>query len=109
MKNHRTQLRKVLGLFDLTLLLVVAVVNLNIIPSVAVAGPHAVSLWGLALVLFFLPLALAVGRLSNQFPQEGGIYVWSKIAFGEFHGFLSGWCYWTNNLFLRSLAPHKPD
>lgn len=25
-------------------------------------------------------------------------YIWTKKAFGEFHGFLSGWCYWTNNL-----------
>ena len=104
MKNDRTELRRVFGLFDLTLLLVVAVVNVNLVPTVAGGGTHAMSLWGLTLVLFFLPLALAVVKLSNQFPQEGGIYIWSKIAFGEFHGFLSGWCYWTNNLFYVPLV-----
>ena len=27
------------------------------------------------------------------------MYLWTKREMGEFHGFLSGWCYWTNNLF----------
>jgi amino acid transporter len=24
--------------------------------------------------------------------------LWAKEVFGDFHGFLSGWCYWTNNM-----------
>ncbi|MEQ1353010.1 MAG: APC family permease, partial [Candidatus Acidiferrum sp.] len=32
------------------------------------------------------------------FPGEGGVYLWAKEVFGDFHGFLSGWCYWTNNM-----------
>ncbi|MBI5200583.1 MAG: APC family permease, partial [Elusimicrobia bacterium] len=31
-------------------------------------------------------------------PGEGGVYLWAKQVFGDFHGFLSGWCYWTNNM-----------
>ena len=26
------------------------------------------------------------------------MYLWAKEVFGDFHGFLSGWCYWTNNM-----------
>jgi len=26
------------------------------------------------------------------------VYLWAKEVFGDFHGFLSGWCYWTNNM-----------
>src|SRR6202007_2210567 len=26
------------------------------------------------------------------------VYLWAKEEFGDFHGFLSGWCYWTNNM-----------
>lgn len=99
MSKKRSELIKVLGLFDLTLLLVVAVVNLNLVPVIAAAGVSVASLWVLAFFFFFLPQAIAVIELSSQFPQEGGIYLWSKIPFGELHGFLSGWCYWTNNLF----------
>ena len=42
---------------------------------------------------------MVITELSSRYPQEGGIYVWTKKAFGDFHGFLCGWCYWLNNLF----------
>ena len=34
----------------------------------------------------------------SAIPGEGGVYLWAKEVFGDFHGFLSGWCYWTNNM-----------
>jgi amino acid transporter len=37
-------------------------------------------------------------ELSARYPQEGGMYVWNKRAFGEFSGFMTGWTYWTSNL-----------
>ncbi|MBP1655019.1 MAG: amino acid/polyamine/organocation transporter, superfamily [Bacteroidetes bacterium] len=73
--------------------------NLNSIPVVGSIGPAALVFWVLGFLFFFLPQSVAVIELSSRFPQEGGIYVWSKRAFGDFHGFLSGWCYWTNNIF----------
>ena len=53
----------------------------------------------LAAGLFFVPLALSVAALSKRFPEEGGIYVWTRRGFGDWHGFLCGWCYWLSNLF----------
>jgi amino acid transporter len=50
-------------------------------------------------VFFFVPSALAVAALSRRFPEEGGIYVWTRRGFGDWHGFLCGWCYWLSNLF----------
>ena len=41
---------------------------------------------------------LSVVELSSRYPQEGGLYVWSKVAFGEFSGFMAAWTYWTSNL-----------
>ncbi len=92
-------LRRVLGQWDLTLLFVVAVANLNIVPVVAAGGGVTIWLWLLALLLFFWPQGIAVIELSHRYPGEGGIYLWSKELFGDFHGFVSGWCYWTNNVF----------
>lgn len=40
-----------------------------------------------------------MASLARRFPQEGGIYVWTRDAFGDWHGFLCGWCYWVSNLF----------
>ncbi|MFY9527572.1 MAG: APC family permease [Candidatus Acidiferrales bacterium] len=90
---------RALGQWDLVLLFVVAVANLNIVPVVAAGGAVTIWLWLLALLLFFWPQGIAVIELSNRYPNEGGVYLWTKEIFGNFHGFLSGWCYWTNNVF----------
>ena len=90
---------RTLGRWDLVLLKVVAIVNINNVPPVAVFGWTSLVLWVLAAVTFFVPEAIAVLTLSRRYPGEGGIYLWTRREFGDVHGFLSGWCYWTNNLF----------
>jgi amino acid transporter len=55
-------------------------------------------MWLIAAVFFFIPQGLAVIELSSRFPKEGGVYLWTKRALGEGHGFLCGWCYWVNNV-----------
>jgi glutamate:GABA antiporter len=77
---------------------VVAVFNLNVVPSIAANGGVTVWLWLIALLLFFWPQGIAVIELAHRYPGEGGVYLWAKEIFGDFHGFLSGWCYWTNNM-----------
>jgi amino acid transporter len=80
------------------LLFVVAVFNLNVVPSIAANGGVTVWLWIISLLLFFWPQGIAVIELAQRYPGEGGVYLWAKEVFGDFHGFLSGWCYWTNNM-----------
>jgi amino acid transporter len=99
MATHPPGLKRVLSRLDLVLLFVVAITNLNVVPVVAANGPFTLWLWLLALALFFWPQGVAVIELARRHPDEGGVYVWTKAAFGDFHGFLSGWCYWTNNVF----------
>jgi glutamate:GABA antiporter len=97
-QQHAPDLRRVLGRWDLVLLFVVAVFNLNVVPSIAANGGVTVWLWLVSLVLFFWPQGIAVIELAHRYPGEGGVYLWAKEVFGDFHGFLSGWCYWTNNM-----------
>jgi len=89
---------RALGRRDLVLLFVVAVFNLNVVPSIAANGGVTVWLWVISLLLFFWPQGIAVIELAHRYPGEGGVYLWAKEVFGDFHGFLSGWCYWTNNM-----------
>ncbi len=96
--TSQPHLKRVLGRWDLVLLFVVAVFNLNVVPSIAANGGVTVWLWLIALLLFFWPQGIAVLELAHRFPGEGGVYLWAKEVFGDFHGFLSGWCYWTNNM-----------
>ena len=91
-------LPRAMGLRDLVLFNVVAVLSLRWLATAAAAGPPSLTFWVLAALLFFLPQGLAVSDLSARFPQEGGIYHWTKRTFGEGHGFLCGWCYWVNNI-----------
>ena len=97
-ENAQPHLKRVLGRRDLVLLFVVAVFNLNVLPSVAANGGVTIWLWLISLALFFWPQGIAVIELAHRYPGEGGVYLWAKEVFGDFHGFLSGWCYWTNNM-----------
>ena len=97
-------LRRDLGLWDLVLLNVVAITGLRWwLTSAGGYGYAALPLWILAFLCFFVPSGLAVIDLTTRYPEEGGIYVWTKRAFGDDHGFIAGWCLWTNNL---SYFPH---
>jgi amino acid transporter len=97
-EREQTDLTRVLGLRDMVLFNLVAVVSLRWVATAAAAGPSSITLWILAALLFFIPQGLVVTDMSARFPEEGGIYFWTKRAFGDGHGFLCGWCYWVNNI-----------
>ena len=92
-------LKRVLGLWDIVAMSVVAVVGLRWIARSARVGAPSLTLWVLAWLLFCVPLVLAVIELSSRHPEQGGIYAWARRAFGPVHGFICGWCVWVNNLF----------
>jgi glutamate:GABA antiporter len=92
------QLRRTLGLIDVFLFFVVAGSNLQWVATAAAAGPSSIPVWLIGCFAMFAPLAIAVVFLSSRLPDEGGMYVWSKRAFGPFAGFITGWTYWASNL-----------
>jgi glutamate:GABA antiporter len=92
------RLRRVMGFRDLLLFYLVTGFTVRWISTAAAAGPSSIVIWLLACMAFYLPLMFTVLELSSRYPNEGGCYVWSKRAFGEFAGFLTGWTYWTCNL-----------
>src|SRR5437764_396091 len=95
----KSQLRREMGLWDVLLFNIAAVLGPRWIAAAAHNGTSSISLWVLAAVLFFLPTALIIVELSTRYPSEGGLYVWSKEAFGDFHGFVAGWSYWVYTFF----------
>src|SRR5438094_10119851 len=92
------QLRRVLGFRDLLLFYIVTSFSLRWVATAAGAGPSALVIWVIAALGLFVPLVFAVLELSSRYPEEGGVYVWSKQAFGPFAAFLTGWTYWGSNL-----------
>src|SRR3954471_13019128 len=94
MSTESHDLKRALGVRDLVLFNLVAVVGLRWLATAAKAGPSALVLWILAALFFFVPQGLVVTELSSRFPQEGGIYQWTKRALGEKHGYLWGCASW---------------
>jgi hypothetical protein len=97
--DPKSQLRRVMGFWDVLLFNIGAVLGPRWIAAAAHNGTSSISLWVLAALFFFLPTTFVIVELSTRFPEEGGLYVWSKEAFGDFHGFIAGWTYWVYTFF----------
>lgn len=93
-----TGLRRALGFRDLVLFYIVTGFSMRWVATAAAAGPSALVIWVIAALGLFVPLVFTVLELSSRYPDEGGIYVWSKRAFGPFAAFMTGWTYWGSNL-----------
>jgi amino acid transporter len=91
-------LKRAMGLQDLVMFYLVTALSLRWIATAAAAGPSSIVIWIAGCLAYFVPLTLCVLELSSRYPEEGGMYLWSKKAFGEFAGFMTGWMYWTANL-----------
>ncbi len=97
--ESKVQLRRTMGFWDVLLFNIATVLGPRWIAAAGHNGTSSISLWVLAAVFFFVPGALVINELSSRFPEEGGLYVWSREAFGPFHGFVAGWTYWIYTFF----------
>jgi amino acid transporter len=88
-----------MGFWDVLLFNIATVLGPRWVAAAGHNGTSSISLWVLAAVFFFVPGALVINELSSRFPEEGGLYVWAKEAFGDFHGFVAGWTYWIYTVF----------
>jgi len=94
----RPALRRELRLWHVVFFNLSSVLGIRWLAAAAHVGPGSLTLWLLASLTFFLPSALVVSSLAARFPEEGGLYVWTKNAFGDWHGFLCSWLYFMSNV-----------
>jgi len=94
----KLHLRKALRFRDLAAFYVATVLSVRWTATAAAAGPGSLVVWIISVFGFFVPLAASVMELSSRYPREGGIYIWTQEAFGDFTGFLTAWLYWLQNL-----------
>uniref|UniRef100_Q01N99 Amino acid permease-associated region n=1 Tax=Solibacter usitatus (strain Ellin6076) TaxID=234267 RepID=Q01N99_SOLUE len=99
MADTGPELKRELGLRDVTLFAIACIVGTRWIPAAAHAGPGSVTLWLLAALMFMVPLAIAVAALSVKYPGTGGFYLWTRNDFGRWHGFLAFVVYWISIAF----------
>jgi amino acid transporter len=89
-----SELKRELGLRDVTLFTISCIVGTRWIAAAAHAGPGSIALFGAGALFFVVPLAIAVGGLAVRHPEAGGLYLWTRADYGSWHGFLAFWAYW---------------
>lgn len=90
--------KKVLSVFSLVMINVIAVDSLRTLPISAKLGLPLVSYYVIAALAFFIPVALVAAELATAYPNTGGIYVWVREAFGKRAGFITIWLQWIYNV-----------
>lgn len=93
-----SQSKKVLSVFSLVMINVIAVDSLRTLPLTAKLGLHLVAFYLAAAFVFFIPVALVAAELSTAYPNTGGIYVWVREAFGRRIAFVTIWLQWIYNI-----------
>lgn len=88
--------KRVLGLFDITLFTVCAILVVDTLAASAAIGTSSLTWWVITLVLFFIPYGLITAELGAAYPAEGGIQNWIRRAYGDRWAARSTWCYWVN-------------
>lgn len=85
-----------LGLWSATALVVGNMIGSGVFLLPATLAPYgAASLLGWTVsTLGALLLALAFANLGRRYPVSGGPYVYARLAFGDFAGFVMAWSYW---------------
>ena len=92
--DQKTGLRRELSRWDTVLFLISAMVVVDTVGAIAIGGGQALTWLLIMFVLFFVPSALITAELGAAIPEEGGVYVWVRRAFGRFAGGLTSLMYW---------------
>ena len=94
---ERQKLQKHFGRFDILFFLVCTIVGVDTVATVAQGGGEAFTWMMIFAVVFFVPQALLFAELGTAFPQEGGPYYWTRLAFGHLAAAVNNFLYWITN------------
>jgi amino acid transporter len=95
--REKSKLQKHFKRFDVLFFLVCTLVGVDTLGAVAANGPQGFT-WLIFLGLFFfIPYGLLIAELGSSFPEEGGPYVWTRLAFGRLPAAINSVIYWVSN------------
>src|SRR6202046_3531039 len=95
--TERAKLQRHFGRFDILFFLICPIVGVDTIATVAEGGGQAFTWMMVFALVFFVPQALLFAELGTAFPQEGGPYLWTRLAFGHLVGAINNFMYWVTN------------
>ena len=95
--TESAKLQRHFGRFDILFFLICTIVGVDTIATVAEGGGQAFTWMMVFALVFFVPQALLFAELGTAFPQEGGPYLWTRLAFGHLAGAVNNFLYWITN------------
>jgi glutamate:GABA antiporter len=95
--EERKKFRRSVGRMDTAFLMLAAIIVLDTLGAVSSYGAQSFT-WLIVMIIFFLvPYGLITAELGSAFPEEGGPYVWVKLAFGRAAAGVVSLMYWVDN------------
>jgi basic amino acid/polyamine antiporter, APA family len=95
--SDKAELKKSLGFGSIIALTITSMVGSGMFLGTAIgakySGNGVLIAWGI-LILLSTYIAMCFGELIALFPKAGGVYEFSKQAYGNFFSFLVGWLTW---------------
>lgn len=98
MSNEQTNNRKVLSVMSLVMITAGSVDSIRNLPATALFGSTLIFFFLLGALFFLIPSALVSAELASSWPEQGGVYIWVREAFGKQFGFLAIWYQWIENV-----------
>ena len=95
--EEKAKLQKHFGRFDMLFFLLCTLVGLDTLGAVASNGAQGFTWLIFLAIFFFVPYALLTAELGSTFTEEGGSYIWVKLAFGRFRRPIQSVLYWLSN------------
>lgn len=95
---HISQATRTLGLFLLVMLITGSIDSIRNLPTTALFGPTLVFFFIFSAIVFLIPAGLVSAELSSTWTEQGGIYDWVRMAFGEKIAVLAIWLQWINTM-----------
>jgi glutamate:GABA antiporter len=90
------KLLKVIGKADTLVVMLCALVGLDTLGAVSSYGAQSIVWLAVVAALFFVPYAMLCAELGAAFPEQGGPYVWTKLAFGRLTASIAAVFYWVS-------------
>jgi glutamate:GABA antiporter len=90
-------LQRHFGRREILLFTICTLVGVDSIGAIASGGAEAFSWLVVLALVFFIPQALLFAELGTAFPEQGGPYLWARLAFGRLVGAVNNFLYWITN------------
>ena len=94
---EKSKLQKHFGRKDIFFFLVCTLVGVDGLGTLATQGGSGFTWLIVSVVLFAIPSALILSELGAAYTEEGGPYVWVRMAFGHLAGAINNFFYWVTN------------